>query len=109
MGLILTLTILAILGYLILMLVQRYQFRRLSSYGYSEPLKHIPEDLYSFKTIKVTTDDGYILPMFRIRHRENYDSSLPPVIMQHGLSSSAINYIMGGEEKSPSLILAALG
>ena len=94
---------------LIWILIQRYQFRSLKSYGYDEPLKHIPEESYSFKALKITTEDGYILSLFRIRHRENFDSDLPPVVMMHGLSSSAINYIMGGESKSPALILASKG
>ena len=90
-------------------LLERRKFRNLISYGYDEPKRHIPSDLYDFKCEKVTTDDGYILALFRIRHKQKYNKNLPPVLMQHGLSSSAINFIMGGEEKSPSLVLAQEG
>jgi hypothetical protein len=48
----------------------------------------------------VTTEDGYILGLFRIRN-PNTKEGAPVVFMQHGLLGSAENFIMNGE-KSPA-------
>ena len=56
----------------------------------------------------MTTADGYILKMFRIRPKEvNDEKKHPPIILQHGLISSAETWVVNGELSWPVKLLEA--
>lgn len=58
----------------------------------------------------MTTDDGYILTLFRIPG-EKGDSSTgkPPVFMQHGITSSAFAWISNTADIAPAFVAAKAG
>ena len=57
----------------------------------------------------ITTDDGYILQMFRVRYGKDTDKMKSnPIILQHGFMDSCYWWIINGE-KSPSVALAKNG
>jgi hypothetical protein len=56
----------------------------------------------------VTTDDGYILTMFRVRHQETPDGA-PAILLQHGLIDTADCWIMNHADESPGFVLANEG
>ena len=87
---------------------RRRKFFKLKTYSLDGISELIPED-YQFSTIKVTTDDGYVLSLFNLRHIDNYLKSKDPVLFQHGMAASAANWLMGGGENSPACILAKQG
>ena len=55
----------------------------------------------------VTTEDGYVLQLFRIKSNEA-QSTHPPVYLQHGLQASGM-WWADNKEKSPSFVLAKNG
>lgn len=58
----------------------------------------------------VTTDDGYILRIFRIqKKRSTIVSGLKPILLQHGLLDSSDTWIINSESKSPAFMLANEG
>ncbi|XP_063628450.1 lipase 3-like [Cydia splendana] len=58
---------------------------------------------FPVETHEVVTEDGYILKMFRI------PSDGPPVLVQHGLSGSADDYVVAGSESGIAYLLARDG
>ena len=57
----------------------------------------------------MTTDDGYILGLWRINGNLNNISSQPPVLLQHGLGSDMMQWVMNKAENAPAFILAQNG
>jgi len=63
----------------------------------------------------VTTDDGYILQMFRIRSPRTYiitrlyKGLAPAVLLQHGLTCSSDIFIMSDRDRSVPFRLASAG
>ena len=68
---------------------------------------------YVFDEYKVTTEDGYILTMFRIRNKkiitEDSGEEAPVVFLQHGLFSSADCWLGHFADKTPALQFAHAG
>jgi lysosomal acid lipase/cholesteryl ester hydrolase len=64
-------------------------------------------ELYGFhaETHTVTTSDGYILPLFRLRDRNLSQPLGTPVALQHGMLGSADEFLYGGN-KSLAIVLA---
>jgi hypothetical protein len=54
----------------------------------------------------VITDDGYILGLWRINGNLNNLSSQPPVLLQHGLGSDMMQWVMNKADSAPAFILA---
>lgn len=93
----------------ILVLWLKYKLNRLKSYTFDFLKKHIPLEEFSFNSVKLTTEDGYIIQLVNLRHKQNFKEELKPVIIQHGLGVSCATWIITGKENSPALILAAQG
>jgi hypothetical protein len=55
---------------------------------------------------QVITDDGYILGLWRINGNLNNLSSQPPVLLQHGLGSDMMQWVMNKADSAPAFILA---
>ena len=60
---------------------------------------------YLFEEHKVTTDDGYILTLFRINHKEA-PKGAPVVFLQHAVLDSADSWIVNHSEESPAFVFA---
>lgn len=56
---------------------------------------------------QVTTDDGYILNLFRIKNPD-LSVNAPVIFMQHGLMGSGENWVMNGKN-SPAFYFANKG
>ncbi|KAF2904605.1 hypothetical protein ILUMI_01567 [Ignelater luminosus] len=65
---------------------------------------------YPVETHHVTTEDGYILTLFRIPYGKSTSSKKPgkPVLIQHGHKASSKSFVLTGE-KSLAFILANAG
>ena len=58
----------------------------------------------------MTTEDGYILTVYRIPGLEGQDaSSKPPVFMQHGVFDSAYGWVMNYPDVAPAFVAARAG
>ena len=58
----------------------------------------------------VTTDDGYILTVFRIQRKNSIiKEGLKPIILQHGLVDSSDTWLINDENKAPAFMLANKG
>ena len=60
----------------------------------------------------MTTEDGYILEMFRIEHgkTDNFEAADKKVVLlQHALLNSAHNYIANTEERALAFVFANNG
>lgn len=67
---------------------------------------------YICESYEVTTEDGYILTVFRIPGMKNETDPFtgkPAVLMQHGLVDSADTFIVNTPDKAPAYILARNG
>lgn len=73
---------------------------------------------YQVDDYSVTTEDGYVLKIWRIRLKQNLLQQLPnafknninqPVMMQHGASMAADNWFINGEDKSLGFYLVNKG
>ncbi|GLG98544.1 Lipase [Gryllus bimaculatus] len=67
---------------------------------------------YPVETHEVTTDDGYILTLFRIpygRDSATKTANPKPAYVQHGLLSSSDDWIIAGPDKAFGYILADAG
>ena len=65
---------------------------------------------YPFQSYQTTTDDGYVLKLFRIQKKnEQIVSGKPVVILQHGLIDSSDNWVINGETGSLGFVLANAG
>ena len=53
----------------------------------------------------VTTEDGYILRMFRLSKDKEFQSTKTPVLMVHGLTHSAISYVIAQHSTPPAFRL----
>ena len=64
---------------------------------------------YPLETHKVTTEDGYILTLFRLQSKGSMLSGKPVVFLQHGLFNDANSWLMNGEKNGLGFILANAG
>ncbi|XP_051002902.1 tear acid lipase-like protein [Acomys russatus] len=67
---------------------------------------------YAYEEHEVVTEDGYILPIFRIPHGKNESNNLVPkpvVCLQHGLTLSASIWILNPPRGSLGFFLADAG
>ena len=94
---------------IVILCLMRQKFRSLKSYNLDGIKSLLDLSEFSLERIRVETEDGYILSLFNIRHKDNYDPSKKPVIFQHGIGSSAAGWLIGGTENSPACILAKKG
>ena len=72
------------------------------------------ENGFSYEEHKVTTEDGYILTVFRIPglvsdSESAFNSTKPPVLMQHGILDSAYCWIVNYAEVAPAFVAARAG
>ena len=68
----------------------------------------IPLSKYYFDTHKVTTEDGYILSLFRLRYKAATPNG-KVVFLQHGLNNDAGTWVINGEDKALAFLLAKKG
>ena len=61
---------------------------------------------FLFNSYEVTTEDGYLLTLFRVRSSE-IDS--PVVMLQHGICSSAYTWINHQHDRAPAFFFAKNG
>lgn len=77
------------------------------------PQAFISSHGYPVEEYKVTTADGYILTLFRIpygvKNSTTDDDRKPPVFVQHGLMSSAMDFLVTGPDRALGFILADAG
>jgi pimeloyl-ACP methyl ester carboxylesterase len=66
---------------------------------------------YPCETHTVTTEDGYILTMFRVqsKNQTTMKSNLPVVMLQHGFTDSGDTWVIDDENDAPGLRLANEG
>ena len=65
---------------------------------------------FAFEQHEVTTEDGYILTVYRIPGLEGQNSSgKPAVFMQHGVFDSAYGWVMNYPEVAPAFVAAKAG
>lgn len=68
---------------------------------------------YPVEEYKVTTEDGYILTLYRIPHgvknATNTNERKEPVFIQHGLMSSAMDFLITGPDRALGFVLADAG
>ena len=65
---------------------------------------------FKYETHNVTTDDGYILTLFRLKTLHDHNSTQKPaVFMQHGLSDTAVGWVVHTADKAPAFRLASEG
>jgi pimeloyl-ACP methyl ester carboxylesterase len=59
----------------------------------------------------VTTDDGYVLTLFRLYDGESTINGIskPAVFMQHGLVASSDDWVMSTPDRAPAFIVAKAG
>ena len=102
--------ILVILGFLLYKQFQNpvITMKDLHTYKTNNLRRLVPKE-FDFTTHKVTTEDGYILQLINIRHKENYKEEYNPVLIQHGNTSSCSYFLTNDPHLCPPLILAKLG
>ena len=65
---------------------------------------------FAFEQHEVTTEDGYILTVYRIPGLVGQNSSgKPPVFMQHGVFDSAYAWVMNNPDVAPAFVAAKAG
>lgn len=70
---------------------------------------------FKIETHKVTTEDGYILNIWRIpgmiKHEKtgNEDTSRLPVLLQHGLDADMMQWVYNDPKVAPAFVLARAG
>lgn len=69
------------------------------------------ENGFEFEEHTVTTQDGYILTVFRIPGLKNeaVDGTKPPILMQHGVFDSAYCWIVNYADVAPAFVAARAG
>jgi len=70
----------------------------------------VTNNKFVFEEYQVTTSDGYILSLHRLYEPGMPTSNpYPPVLLQHGIEDSSIQWVINDPEKSPAFILAKEG
>lgn len=83
---------------------------RLFPVEYYQTFEEIVRDAgYLFDQYQVKTEDGYILTVYRIRHKEYTDKDAPVVFFQHGLLSCATTWIIHYPELAPAFQMVRHG
>lgn len=57
----------------------------------------------------VTTDDGYILTVYRCNSKKPFNGKKKPLIMQHGIMSSSDDFCINIPEQAPAYVFADAG
>lgn len=71
--------------------------------------KFLPKG-YPFERHEVTTEDGYILGLFRLQKKNTQiKNGLKPVFLQHGINNCALSWMLNGEKNSMAYLLAEAG
>jgi gastric triacylglycerol lipase len=63
----------------------------------------VEEHNMTAENYEVTTDDGYILSLNRIKAKEN---NTKVILMMHGLSSDSLMWLVNDFDKAPAFMLA---
>ena len=109
------LVILAIIGVVILLLILwrllswRHTIANLKQYSTARVEAMVPNSDFTFSKFELTTEDGYIIQLFNIRHRYRLSEFKNPVIFHHGFSDSGMIWLFQGRNNSPALVLASEG
>ena len=61
---------------------------------------------YKREVITVTTEDGYILPLFHIWKESVSDSTKQPVFFQHGATMDGTKWIQDWQQPAPAIQMA---
>jgi lysosomal acid lipase/cholesteryl ester hydrolase len=85
--------------------------------GQDPEISMAPDELiqywgYPAEKYEVTTEDGYILPLYRIPHGKNEQPSSDPkpvIYLQHGLENSAADWLINLPNESAGFIFADAG
>jgi pimeloyl-ACP methyl ester carboxylesterase len=65
---------------------------------------------YPVEEHKVTTEDGYVLTVFRLQAKgSGIAGGKPVVLLQHGNEDSSDGYVLNDEDKAPGFVLANAG
>ena len=65
---------------------------------------------YPAESHQIITEDGYKLTLFRIQKKgTSITKGLPPVLLQHGINGSGVDWIFNGEDASLTYMLANAG
>jgi hypothetical protein len=65
---------------------------------------------YPVEIHDVTTEDGYILRVFRIQAKNSQiKQGLKPILLQHGLLDSSDTWLVNDEDKAPGFMIANKG
>lgn len=65
---------------------------------------------YPVESHSITTEDGYILTLYRIQRKySTIQNGLPVVFMQHGLLDCSDGFIINEESRAPAFMLANRG
>ena len=66
---------------------------------------------FAVESYQVTTNDGYILGLYRIPGRigEQNGSAKPPVLMMHGLGSCMMSWFFNAPSVAPGFVMARKG
>jgi pimeloyl-ACP methyl ester carboxylesterase len=70
------------------------------------------ENGFALEEYEVTTEDGYILTLFRIPgliHEDHKNAKKPAILLQHGLGGDAVQWVINTLENSAAFILARHG
>ena len=68
----------------------------------------VPPSKYTFESYAVTTEDGYILTVFRLKSKSARQNN-KVVFLQHGLSNDAGAWLQNGSDKGLAFLLANAG
>ena len=66
------------------------------------------ENGFQCESHQVTTHDGYLLNIWRVR-QENLDKDAPPILLQHGLECDMMMWIFNEPSIAPLFVLARAG
>jgi pimeloyl-ACP methyl ester carboxylesterase len=69
----------------------------------------VAENNYLFEQHSVTTDDGYILNVFRIKKQASVPAGTPVVFLQHGITDSADCWIVHYPDVAPAFRMVEAG
>lgn len=93
-----------LLAYLITLRMKYMEVRPETFYTFKQ---HVEQYGYPFEEHKVTTEDGYILTIYRIPgHGKDPSNLKKPILLSHGLSNSSHCWIVNLCTKAPAFILA---
>lgn len=84
------------------------KFRKISNCPTSL-IEELIENDFNLEVHEVSTSDGYILKLFRLRNLKTFNNSKKPIFMQHGLGSTSATFLMNEREVAPAKLFADKG